>query len=162
MLMCPALLPTFYDNEHSSLVGLPRPTKHFVLAQICFSIVATYRKESIVSRLMSASIPNLGDDILSNPCIPLAAPSKVTTELQLLTMSKNFAPLLSFDMPFPTQSPNSIVWVMFFGWYSLGESASKERCRLLVGLCAFLPFRHNEEKKNIWNSITLIVRHLTF
>lgn len=127
MLMCPALLPTFCSNEHSSIVSLPRPTKHFVLAQIRFSIVATYRKESIVSRLMSASIPNLGDDNLSNPCIPLAAPSKVTTELQLLTMSKNFAPLVSFDMPFPTQSPNSIVWVMFFGWYSLGESASKER-----------------------------------
>lgn len=67
MLMCPALLPTFCDNEHSSLVGLPRPTKHFVLAQIRFSIVATYRKESIVSQLMSVSIPNLGDDNLSNP-----------------------------------------------------------------------------------------------
>jgi hypothetical protein len=120
MLMCPALLPTFCSNEHSSLVGLPRPTKHFVLAQICFSIVATYRKESIVSRLMSASIPNLGDDNLSNPfAFSFAEPSetlchhsylfalhlfvgkplKVTTELQLLTMSKNSAIFQSYRSP---------------------------------------------------------------
>lgn len=120
MLMCPALLPTFYDNEHSSIVGLPRPTKHFVLAQIRFSIVATYRKESIVSQLMSVSIPNLGDDNLSNPfafsfsepsetlChhsylfalhLFVGKPSKVTTELQPLTMSKNSAIFQSYRSP---------------------------------------------------------------
>lgn len=127
MLMCPALLPTFYDNEHSSIVSLPRPTKHFVLAQIRFSIVATYRKESIVSQLMSVSIPNLGDDNLSNPCIPVAAPSKVTTELQPLTMSKNSAIFQSYRSPaVPNSKPEFNVSVMFFGWYSYRQSA-KER-----------------------------------
>ena len=74
--------------------------------------------------------------------------------------------LLSFRviilLPFAPVNPNSIVWAMSFRHYYWGESASKERCRLLVGQSAFLPFRHNEEMATIWKSIMLIVRQLTF
>lgn len=140
MLMCPALLPTFYDNEHSSIVGLPRPTKHFLLAQMRFSKVATHRKESIVSRLMSASIPNLGDDNLSNPfafsfsepsetlChhsylfalhLFVGKPSKVTTELQPLIYVKELRTFGIVRYAVPISKPQfyrmgNVFWMVLF------------------------------------------------
>ena len=103
--MRPPLLAAFCYYEHSSIVSLPRLTKHFLLAQMRFSKVATHRKESIVSRLMSASIPNLGDDNLSNPCIPLAAPSKVTTELQPLHYVKELRTFGIVQYAVPNSKP---------------------------------------------------------